>query len=79
MPAWIQEDTEQDYSQREYGKNLLVVGDGSDGENEFSTTNTENTAPQRRLLPFDVHLSTADPLLFGHIRHYSAIFWYYTK
>jgi hypothetical protein len=31
--AWIQEDTEQDYSQTEYGKNALVVGDGGDGEN----------------------------------------------
>ena len=26
----IQEDTERDYSQREYGKNVLVVGDGDD-------------------------------------------------
>jgi hypothetical protein len=31
--AWIQEDTERDYSQREYGKNVLVGGDGGDGEN----------------------------------------------
>jgi hypothetical protein len=30
---WIQEDTERDYSQREYGMNALVVGDGGDGEN----------------------------------------------
>jgi hypothetical protein len=28
----IQEDTERDYSQTEYGKNALVVGDGGDGE-----------------------------------------------
>ena len=28
----IQEDTERDYSQRKYGKNALVVGDGDDGE-----------------------------------------------
>jgi hypothetical protein len=25
---WIQEDTERYYSQTEYGKNALVVGDG---------------------------------------------------
>jgi hypothetical protein len=31
--TWIQEDTERDYSQREDGKNALVVGDGGDGEN----------------------------------------------
>jgi hypothetical protein len=31
--AWIWEDTERDYSQTEYGKNALVVGDGGDGEN----------------------------------------------
>jgi hypothetical protein len=30
---WIQEDTERDYSQIEYGKNALVVGDGGNGEN----------------------------------------------
>jgi hypothetical protein len=29
---WIQEDTERDYSQREYGKNALVVCDGDDSE-----------------------------------------------
>jgi hypothetical protein len=29
---WIQEDTERDYSQTEYGKNTLVVGDGDDRE-----------------------------------------------
>jgi hypothetical protein len=33
MMAWIQEDTERDYSQREYGKSILVLGDGGDGEN----------------------------------------------
>jgi hypothetical protein len=32
MMVWIQEDTERDYSPTEYGKNVLVVGDGSDGE-----------------------------------------------
>jgi hypothetical protein len=32
MAVWIQENTERDYSQREYGKNILVVGDGDDGE-----------------------------------------------
>ena len=31
--TWIQEDTEQDYSQREDGKNALVVGDEGDGGN----------------------------------------------
>jgi hypothetical protein len=30
--AWIQEDTERDYSQTEYGKNALV-GDGGNREN----------------------------------------------
>jgi hypothetical protein len=30
--VWIQENTERDYSQRKYGKNALVVGDGDDGE-----------------------------------------------
>jgi hypothetical protein len=29
----IPEDTERDYSKTEYGKNVLVVGDGDDGEN----------------------------------------------
>jgi hypothetical protein len=28
MAAWIQEDTERDYSQREYGKNAVVIGNG---------------------------------------------------
>jgi hypothetical protein len=31
--VWIQEDTERDYSQIEYGTNSLVVGNGGDGEN----------------------------------------------
>jgi hypothetical protein len=31
--AWIQWDTERDYSQTEYGKNTPVVGVGGDGEN----------------------------------------------
>jgi hypothetical protein len=32
--VWVQENTERDYSQREDGKNaLVVVGDGDDGEN----------------------------------------------
>jgi hypothetical protein len=31
--VWIQEDTGRDYSQKVYGKNALVVGDGDDGEN----------------------------------------------
>jgi hypothetical protein len=31
--AWVQENTVGDYSQREDGKNALVVGEGSDGEN----------------------------------------------
>ena len=35
--VWVQEDTEQDYSQREDGKNTLVVGDGGDGENPQAT------------------------------------------
>jgi hypothetical protein len=30
---WIQEDTERDYSQREYGKTVVVVSDGGHGEN----------------------------------------------
>jgi hypothetical protein len=30
---WIQGDTERNYSQAEYGKNVLVVGDRGDGEN----------------------------------------------
>jgi hypothetical protein len=34
---WIQEDTERDYSQTEYGKNTLVVGDGGDVENPQAT------------------------------------------
>jgi hypothetical protein len=29
----IQEETKQDYSQTEYGKNTLVVGDGRNSEN----------------------------------------------
>ena len=32
MMVWIQEDTERDYSQTEYGKNALV-GDGGNREN----------------------------------------------
>jgi hypothetical protein len=36
--AWVQEDTERDYSQREDGKNALVVGDGGDGENPSRAT-----------------------------------------
>ena len=35
---WIQEDTERDHSQRKYGKNALVVGDGGDGENSQPAT-----------------------------------------
>jgi hypothetical protein len=35
--VWIQEDTERDYSQREDGKNTLVVSDGDDGENPRAT------------------------------------------
>jgi hypothetical protein len=34
---WIQEDTERDYSQTEYGKNTLVVGDRGDAENPQAT------------------------------------------
>jgi hypothetical protein len=30
MAAWIKEDKERDYIQKEYGKNILVVGDGGD-------------------------------------------------
>jgi hypothetical protein len=30
--TWIQENTERDYSQTEYGKNVLVVGDGGNGD-----------------------------------------------
>jgi hypothetical protein len=30
---WIQENTELDYGQREYGKNVLVVDDGGNGDN----------------------------------------------
>jgi hypothetical protein len=30
---WIQGDTERNYSQAEYGKNVLVVGDRGDDEN----------------------------------------------
>jgi len=33
MAGWIQEDTELDYSQREYGKNVLVFDDGGNVEN----------------------------------------------
>jgi hypothetical protein len=33
MMKWIQEDAERDYSQAEYGKNALVVGNGGDDEN----------------------------------------------
>jgi hypothetical protein len=33
----IQEDTERDYSQTEYKNNVLVFGDGGDGENPHST------------------------------------------
>jgi hypothetical protein len=33
MMVWIQEDTDRDYSQTEYGKNTLVVGDKGDREN----------------------------------------------
>jgi hypothetical protein len=32
MMVWIQEDTERDYNQREYGKNALVVSDRGDGD-----------------------------------------------
>jgi hypothetical protein len=31
--VWVQENTEQDYNQREDGKNALVVVDGDDVEN----------------------------------------------
>jgi hypothetical protein len=31
--VWVQEDTERDYSQTEYGKNVLVVGNRGDDEN----------------------------------------------
>jgi hypothetical protein len=30
--VWVQENTERDYSQTEYGKNVLVVGDRGDEE-----------------------------------------------
>jgi hypothetical protein len=33
MMEWIQENTKRHYSQTEYGKNVLVVGDRADGEN----------------------------------------------
>jgi hypothetical protein len=33
---WIQGDTERNYSQTEYGKTLLFVGDGGDGCPEFA-------------------------------------------
>jgi hypothetical protein len=32
MMVWIQEDTERDYSQTEYGKNVWWLANGSDGE-----------------------------------------------
>jgi hypothetical protein len=35
--ALIQEDTERDYSQTEYGTNALVFGDGGDAENRQAT------------------------------------------
>jgi hypothetical protein len=35
--VWFEEDTERDYSQREDGKNALVVSDGDDGENPQAT------------------------------------------
>jgi hypothetical protein len=31
--VWIQEDTERSYSQTEYGKNALVVGERGNSEN----------------------------------------------
>jgi hypothetical protein len=34
MAPWIQEDTQGDYSQREYGKNILVVGDEGNGSGD---------------------------------------------
>jgi hypothetical protein len=39
MDSWIEEGTERDYSQTEYGKNTLVVGesDGGDGEHPDSS------------------------------------------
>jgi hypothetical protein len=36
--AEIQQGRKRTFSQKEYGKNLLVFGDGRDGENKFSTT-----------------------------------------
>jgi hypothetical protein len=33
MCRLVREDTERDYSQTEYGKNTLMVGDGGDSEN----------------------------------------------
>jgi hypothetical protein len=55
MAAWIQEDTERDYSQREYRKNVLVVGDRVDSENKFSTTTKKHGATAED--PLDVQPS----------------------
>jgi hypothetical protein len=46
MDSWIKEDTEQDYSQTEYGKNALVVGesDGGDREHPDSSGNDSRCA-----------------------------------
>jgi hypothetical protein len=35
--VWFEEDTERDYSQREDGRNALMVSDGDDGENPRAT------------------------------------------
>jgi hypothetical protein len=42
MMVWIQEDTERDYSQREYGKTILVLGDEGDGENSPAMLNPDS-------------------------------------
>jgi hypothetical protein len=55
---WIQENTERDYSQRKYGKNTLVVGNGDygdDGENprrcRFKVEETTNRKGRSTYIP----------------------------
>jgi hypothetical protein len=51
--AWIWEDTRRDYSQTEYGKYALVVGDGDDGENSLVMQRVESDAGFGRDIELD--------------------------
>jgi hypothetical protein len=51
--TWIQEDTELDYSQREYGKNVLVFDDGGNVENSAAIL-SKSTMCNGRLRGFEM-------------------------